>query len=313
MAKTNPYTEQVRLLVALLPRVARRSCFALKGGTAINLFVRDMPRLSVDIDLAYLPVQDRDTSLAAIDQALGAIAADIERHIPRTVFRASVLKGTGQCFKLLVQQDEIRVKIEVTPVLRGSVFPAEARQLSARAADAFGFARILVLSFADLYAGKICAALDRQHPRDLYDAYWLLRQEGVDEQLKNAFLVYLMSHNRPMAELLAPRVQDIAPPYHAELAGMMSVPMAIDQLQETLPELVRVVHTVMSDEDRRFLVALKRGDQDWRNFALPNVERLPAIQWKMLNLARMRPAQRRQAADKLEAILFDGNEESNRP
>jgi hypothetical protein len=64
------------LLVALLPSVAKQSCFALKGGTAINLFVRDMPRLSVDIDLAYLPVEDRDTSLAAIDQALETIIAD---------------------------------------------------------------------------------------------------------------------------------------------------------------------------------------------------------------------------------------------
>lgn len=302
--KINPYSEQVRLLVALLPSVAKQSCFALKGGTAINLFVRDVPRLSVDIDLAYLPVEDRDTSLAAIDQALGTIAADIEQHIPRTVVRASVLKGTGKRFKLLVQQGEINVKIEVTPVLRGSVFQPEARQLSARAADAYGFVRMAVLSFADLYAGKMCAALDRQHPRDLYDVYWLLRQEGLDENLKNAFLVYLMGHNRPMAELLAPHAQDITPQYHAELAGMVDMPVELDQLRETLPELVRLIHTAMSDGDKRFLLALKRGDQNWRDFVLPEVALLPAIQWKILNLARMQPVRRRQAADKLETILF---------
>ena len=286
MAESNLYTEQVRLLVALLPSVAKQSCFALKGGTAINLFVRDMPRLSVDIDLAYLPVEDRDTSLAAIDQALGAIAADIEHHVPRTVIQASRLKGTDKRFKLLVRQDGISVKIEVTPVLRGSAFPAEIRQLSDRAADTFGFAQMPVLSFADLYAGKICAALDRQHPRDLYDVYWLLRQEGIDERLKNVFLVYLMGHNRPMAELLAPQVQDIASQYHAELAGMTRVPLAIEQLQETLPELVGLIHSVMTDEDRRFLLALKRGDQDWQDFALPEAARLPAVQWKLLNIRR---------------------------
>jgi len=304
VAISSLYTEQVRLLVALLPSVAKQSCFALKGGTAINLFVRDMPRLSVDIDLAYLPVEDRDTSLAAIDWALGAIAADIEHRIPRTAVQASVLKGTGKRFKLLVQQEEVSVKIEVTPVLRGSVFQPEARQLSAKAADVFGFARMALLSFADLYAGKMCAALDRQHPRDLYDVYWLLRQEGVDERLKNAFLVYLIGHNRPMAELLAPKVQDIASQYHAELAGMVAVPVALDQLREALPELVRVIHTAMTEGDKRFLLALKRGDQDWRDFALPDVARLPAIQWKMLNLTRMQPTKRRQAADKLETILF---------
>ena len=304
MAKSNLYTEQVRLLVALLPSVAKQSCFALKGGTAINLFVRDMPRLSVDIDLAYLPVEDRDTSLAAIDQALGAIAADIEQHIPRTVIQASVLKGTGQRFKLLVRQGEISVKIEVTPVLRGSVFPAEAHQLSDRAADAFGFARMPVLSFADLYAGKICAALDRQHPRDLYDVYWLLRQEGIDERLKNAFLVYLMGHNRPMAELLAPRFQDITPQYHAELAGMTRLPLALEQLQETLPELVGLIHSVMTDGDRRFLLALKRGDQDWQDFALPEVARLPAVQWKLVNIGRMSKPKHAAAVEKLNQVLF---------
>lgn len=60
----HPFTEQVRLLVALLPRVAKQECFALKGGTAINLFLRDMPRLSVDIDLAYLPAGDIAQKLA---------------------------------------------------------------------------------------------------------------------------------------------------------------------------------------------------------------------------------------------------------
>jgi hypothetical protein len=302
--KSPHYTEQVRLLVAMLPSVAKQSCFALKGGTAINLFIRDMPRLSVDIDLAYLPVEDRDTSLAAIDTALEKIAADIVQHVPRTSVKAAVLKGTGKRFKLVVWREETSIKIEVTPVLRGSVFPAEMRQLSARAADAFGFARMPVLSFADLYAGKICATLDRQHPRDLYDVHLLLRQEGIDERLKNAFLVYLMGHNRPMAELLAPRVQDIEPQYRAELEGMVEESVALDQLQETLPELVRATHAAMTDGDKRFLLALKRGTQNWRDFVLPEVERLPSIQWKMLNLTRMQPAKRRQAADKLEKVLL---------
>jgi predicted nucleotidyltransferase component of viral defense system len=302
--KSPHYTEQVQLLVALLPSVAKQSCFALKGGTAINLFIRDMPRLSVDIDLAYLPVENRDASLTAIDAALGEIAVDIVQHVPRAIVKASVLKGTDQRFKLVIWREETSVKVEVTPVLRGSVFPAVARQLSTRTADAFGFARMPVLSFADLYAGKICAALDRQHPRDLYDVHWLLRREGIDERLKNAFLVYLMGHNRPMAELLAPRVQDIQPQYRAELAGMVEEPVALDQLQETLPELVRAIHAAMTDRDRRFLLALKRGTHDWRDFVLPEVERLPSIQWKMLNLTRMQPAKRRQAAGKLEKVLF---------
>lgn len=301
----SPYIDQVRLLVAVLPSVAKQSCFALKGGTAINLFVRNMPRLSVDIDLAYLPVEDRDSSLAAIDQALEAITVDIERHVPRTKVHASLLKGTDKRFKLVVRQGDTSVKVEVTPVLRGSVYPSETRELSARAADAFGFSQIPVLSFADLYAGKICAALDRQHPRDLYDVYWLLENEGIDEQLKNAFLVYLMAHNRPMAELLAPRIQDIEALYRAELEGMIDIPVAVEDLQQTLPRLGREIKAVMTDTDKQFLLALKQGVQDWQDFPLPDVVRLPAIQWKMLNLDRMEADKRKLAVDKLKKVLFD--------
>jgi hypothetical protein len=72
----------VALLIRILPLVAVEKDFALKGGTAINLFVRDLPRLSVDIDLTYLPVADRPTSLAAIDKAMARIAESIARAIP---------------------------------------------------------------------------------------------------------------------------------------------------------------------------------------------------------------------------------------
>lgn len=304
MEAHNPFTEQVRLLIRLLPSVAKQTCFALKGGTAINLFLRDMPRLSVDIDLAYLPVEDRDTSLTGIDTALREITQDIEQHVPGTKVQGAVLPGTDKQFKLVVWQGEKSVKIEVTPVLRGSVYPAGQRRLSKRAEKAFGFVQMPVLSFEDLYGGKICAALDRQHPRDLYDVYWLSRNEGIDERLKNAFLVYLMGHNRPMVELLAPQVQDIETQYGVELEGMTFEPVDLEQLTETLPLLLRQIHSAITDSDRRFLLALKQGTQNWQDFVLPEVERLPAIQWKMLNLARMTPAKRRRAAEKLEALLF---------
>lgn len=60
------YTDQVSLLVRAIPEIAHEEMFALKGGTAINLFIRDLPRLSVDIDLVYLPIADRATSLASV-------------------------------------------------------------------------------------------------------------------------------------------------------------------------------------------------------------------------------------------------------
>ena len=291
-------------MVALLPLVAKQTCFALKGGTAINLFIRDMPRLSVDIDLAYLPVEDRQTSLTNIDKAFAAIATDIEQHIAGASVNTSLLKGTGKRYKLVVWQKEISVKIEVSPVLRGSVYPAEFGELCARARAAFGFARIQLLSFEDLYAGKLCAALDRQHPRDLYDVQLLFNNEGINEQMKNAFIVYLMSHNRPMAELLEPTPQDISPLFRAEFEGMTYEPVSLEQLEKTFQKMVPKIHASMTDADRNFLLALKRGTPDWQTFALPEAERLPAIQWKIYNLDRMNSGKRKKAAAKLEKVLF---------
>jgi predicted nucleotidyltransferase component of viral defense system len=301
---TNPFTEQARLLVALLPQVAKQTCFALKGGTAINLFIRDMPRLSVDIDLTYLPVEDRQTSLTNIDKALEAIADATEQYIVGSSVKASVLNGTGKRYKLLVWRAGISVKIEVSPVLRGSVYPAEFGELSSRARTAFGFARVKLLSFEDLYAGKLCAALDRQHPRDLYDVHLLLDNEGISERMKNAFLVYLMGHNRPIAELLEPTPQEIGPQYRAEFEGMTYESICQERLQETLNKIVREIHAAMTDADRKFLLALKRGTASWQSFVVPEAERLPAIQWKLLNLERMSPGKRRKAATKLEKVLF---------
>jgi predicted nucleotidyltransferase component of viral defense system len=154
----------------------------------------------------------------------------IEQGIAGASVKVSFLKGTGKRYKLVVWQKEVSVKIEVAPVLRGSVYPAEFGELSARARAAFGFARVKLLSFEDLYAGKLCAALDRQHPRDLYDVQLLLDNEGINERMKNAFLVCLMSHNRPMAELLEPIPQEIGSLYRAEFEGMTYEPVSLERL-----------------------------------------------------------------------------------
>ena len=301
---STPYINQVELLVNLLPIVEKQTCFALKGGTAINLFLRNMPRLSVDIDLAYLPIETREKSLEGIDKAIGKIAEYIEKRIPNVQITPTVLKGTGKRYKLLVQQAQAHVKIEVTPVLRGSVYPSEKRRISKNAEQRFGFATMTLLSFEDLFAGKICAALDRQHPRDLFDIYWLLNNEGINEQVKNAFLVYLMGHNRPMAELLAPMPKSAPKVYQAEFEGMAFTHINLEQLEGVLPTLSARIHNSLNDVDKRFLMDLKLGTQNWESFVLPEAEKLPAIQWKMQNLARMTPEKRKQAADKLEKILY---------
>src|SRR5580658_10434600 len=202
MAFRDIYRRQAALLIRILPLIAEESCFALKGGTAINLFIRDMPRLSVDIDLTYVPVAPRAQSLPAIDAAMKRIAASVVKAVAGA--RVAPSGSESAVTRLNVRHGDVQTKIEVTPVLRGCVYEPETRSVSEAVEAAFGFAEIPVVSFADLYAGKIVAALDRQHPRDLFDVRDLLANEGVDDSLRRAVIVYLLSHNRPMAEILAP-------------------------------------------------------------------------------------------------------------
>ena len=159
------YVEQVRLLMRLLPAIAAEEVFALKGGSAINLFYRDMPRLSVDIDLTYVPVEDRAVSLQHIDAALGRIVASFGRG-NRDVRLQRIAGGGSLETRIMASRGAASVKIETSPVMRGTVLPAVPMRVSDAVEEAFGFAEMPVLAFDDLFAGKLHAALDRQHPRD---------------------------------------------------------------------------------------------------------------------------------------------------
>jgi len=294
MPASEQYRRQAALLVRTIPLVASETCFALKGGTAINLFVRNMPRLSVDIDLTYLPVEDRATSLANIDAAMQRLEKRIREGLRGARVTAVKLIPENIVSKIFVEVDGVRIKIEVTPVLRGCVYEPKTRSVSAAVEDQFGFAEIQVVSFADLYAGKLVAALDRQHPRDLFDVRDLLANEGIGEDLRKAFVVYILSHNRPMAEVLAPTLQDIRQEFERGFEGMTEKPVTLDDLVRARENLIAELVGKMPDEHRRFLASFKRGKPDWEILSIPHAEKLPAVQWRLQNLAKMDPKKREQ-------------------
>jgi predicted nucleotidyltransferase component of viral defense system len=286
MPASEQYRRQAALLVRVIPLVAKETSFALKGGTAINLFVRDMPRLSVDIDLTYLPVEDRSTSLAHIDAAMQRLAKSIAEGIRGAEVTASRLATEKIVNKLFVKADGVTIKIEVTPVLRGCVYEPEMRSVSDAVEGAFGFAEIQVVSFSDLYAGKLVAALDRQHPRDLFDVRDLLAHEGIDESLRKAFIVYILSHNRPMAEVLAPPRLDISQEFERGFEGMTETPVTLDKLLQAREQMISEIVGNMPPEHRRFLSSFKKGKPQWDLLGIPHVENLPAVQWRLQNLAK---------------------------
>jgi len=178
--KDTVFFKQAELLLRVLPLIYKEEMFALKGGTAINFFIRNLPRLSVDIDLTYLPVNDRDSALNEIRSSLLLISEGIKRRMPGTKIIQKRIHGTDDVRGLVVDRVSVTIKIEPNLVLRGSVYPPEIKRLSKKAQDLFELSlQSRTLSPYDLYAGKICAALDRQHPRDLFDVHLLLKNEGL--------------------------------------------------------------------------------------------------------------------------------------
>jgi predicted nucleotidyltransferase component of viral defense system len=306
MAFSDAYRQQVALLVHVLPLIADETDFALKGGTAINLFIRDMPRLSVDIDLTYLPVSTRPQALKAIDAAMKRRADVIEKSIPGTRVAKGFLQKENVVTKLVVRSGRVQIKIEVTPVLRGSVFPPEMRRVTPAVEAGFGFAEANMVSFADLYAGKIVAALDRQHPRDLFDVRELLADEGVDDDdLRRAFLIHMVSHGRPMAEVLAPRRKDISHEFARGFQGMTAEPVAIEELIAARETLIDAMVARMPEVHRQFLLGFERGDADWSLIGLPQAAELPAVKWRQQNLAKLDENRRAVLVAALEKV-FEG-------
>jgi len=289
----NAYTPQFTLVVDVLPHVSAERDFALKGGTAINLFFRDLPRLSVDIDLAWLPPGDREEALAGISAALGRIARVLRESADCQVQPKQTADGvpTG----LAILRRRVPIKIDVTPVLRGSVFPPEVRELQPAAAERFGLLEVQCLGFADLYAGKLVAALDRQHPRDLFDVMHLLAAEGVTDELWSAFLVYLVATSRPIAELIDPHRLPLSQSFVDEFAGMAGDEDAVnvDALEQARESLISTLQSRLDPATREFLLSVERESPAWNLLTVPaHVAELPAIRWKLLNLARRSPVKR---------------------
>jgi predicted nucleotidyltransferase component of viral defense system len=304
MAFTDIYRKQVELLVRTIPTVAEEKCFALKGGTAINLFIRNMPRLSVDIDLTYLPVNDRAQALQEIDLALKRIAQRIRNRQPDVHIAESAPITQKEITKLVIRtRDRIQIKIEVTPVLRGCVYEPVLMPVCATVEEQFGFAEMNVLSFADLYAGKIMAALDRQHPRDLFDVHHLLENEGINDELRNAIIVYMISHDHSPHSLLNPVLRDITQDFEQTFVGMTDASIELSTLLNTRQQLITDITTKMPEHHKQFLRSFYGREPEWDLLGIAGVQTLPAVRWRELNLDRSGEGTKETLLEKLEHVI----------
>ena len=281
------YVDTVRLMLEVAPEVFASGRVAMKGGTALNFFVQDMPRLSVDIDVVFVPHQTpRDTALAEIANELSALQTRINRRGIRAELTSS---KTGDETKLFVRRDRIEVKIEINHVFRGTLLPVETRSLTKTASDLFTTAlAVPTLAVAELYGSKLVAAMDRQHPRDLFDVHGMFQRFGLTPEIVECFVGYIAGHNRPVHEVLGSRDIDLARPFDNEFAGMERLPVSLRVLEEARIRLRRELAVALTADHKRFLIGLVAGQPPWEAMQCRHLAELPAIQWKLQNLARLK-------------------------
>ena len=295
----NAYTKQVKLLLDVLPEVAKEECFAMHGGTAINLFVRDMPRLSVDIDLTYVEIAERNETLDGINAALVRIKERIEG------LRPSIrIQHKENVCKLQLDERGVMIKIEVNMVGRGLIGEATKAQLCEAAQEQFdAFCAMPLVPLAQLYGGKICAAIDRQHPRDLFDVKLLLENEGFTDDIKRGFIFGLVGSNRPTHEMLNPHLLDQRMAFENQFEGMSAIEFSYDEYEATRLQLIETIQSSLNESDKAFLLSLTGLEPDW---SIYDFQAFPSVKWKLLNLEKFKtekPESYQQQLSELERIL----------
>ncbi|MGN0236693.1 MAG: nucleotidyl transferase AbiEii/AbiGii toxin family protein [Lepagella sp.] len=296
----NVYRKKVELLLRILPFVTDEECFAIHGGTAINLFIKNLSRLSVDIDVTYIPLEDRASSLNHINEALLRIAEKAKRS-----FRDIRIIPRLDICKITCERQGCQVKIEVNQTKRGLVCgEAKLYPLCAKAQDLFGMevdARIV--SLPQLYGGKISAALSRQHPRDLFD----VNQMDISlSEVKEGLIFCLLGSDRPIHESFSPNMIDQREAMEKQFVGMSDIPFSYEEFEETRSNLIEGINNIITEEDKRFLINFEELSVDIENCPYSSFFKYPSVKWKIQNLQKLKtinPKKLRSEADKLKRIF----------
>ena len=276
------YRKQVALLVRIMPSVYGIQDFAIHGGTAINLFHKDMPRYSVDIDITYIPIQEREESLKAINNHLVELKQMIEKTIPgiRVTHKPNV-------WKLLCIKDGATVKIEVNGTKRGLLGDVEEKILCAKAQQEFNMGcKARIVSFSQLYGGKISAALSRQHPRDLFDCKYM----PIDSfnKVKDGLIFCLVSSDKPILESLQPNPVDQSEALKNQFKGMTDVPFSYEDYEITRQELIEKINNGLTEDDEKFLLSFEQGEPDWDKCCAGDLSVYPSVKWKLQNILKLK-------------------------
>lgn len=296
----NEYARKVEILLRMIPLVTEEGVFAVHGGSAINLFVRNLPRYSVDIDLTYIPLEDRDSSLAHINGHLSSIAAKAKK-----VFRGMHIVEKSDISKLICEYQGRQIKIEVNQTKRGIIGGNVIRMpVCDKAQEEFGlYCETDIVPLTQLYGGKVAAALSRQHPRDLFDVKYM---EYPIEKTREGLLFCLLGSDRPIHESFAPSLIDQHNALTNQFEGMTDTPFIYEEFEQTREKLIADVNALVTQEDKAFLLSFESAEPDWNRFEFSYFQNYPSVKWKLRNLSKlksMNPDKLKIEVEKLEQVL----------
>ena len=296
----NEYARKVEILLRMIPLVTEEGVFAVHGGSAINLFVRNLPRYSVDIDLTYIPLEDRTSSLAHINEHLSNIAAKAQK-----AFRGMHIVPKPDICKLLCEYQGRQIKIEVNQTKRGIIGGNVVRMpVCDKAQEEFGlYCETDIVPLTQLYGGKIAAALSRQHPRDLFDVKYM---EYPIEMTREGLLFCLLGSDRPIRESFAPSLIDQRDALANQFEGMTDTPFIYEEFEQTRGKLIVDVNALMTQDDKAFLLSFESAEPDWNRFEFGYFQDYPSVKWKLQNLLRLsstNPDKMKSEVKKLEHVF----------
>jgi predicted nucleotidyltransferase component of viral defense system len=281
------YIDTVRLLIDIAPTIFKSPRFAMKGGTALNLFVQDMPRLSVDIDVVFTDhTPSRDDALSAIEADLRKAATMLEA---RGLSVAIPKKPGGEDVKLFIRDENAEVKVEVNHVFRGALLPIKTVSLTTAAQDMFtSDLSVPMLDRSELYGSKLVTAMDRQHPRDIFDVMKMYEKFGLDASFVDCFVAYLAGHNRPVHEVLFSADAPFDAIHETHFRGMTTDEVSLDALLKTRAELKTDLPKALTQQHKDFLLSLVKAEPEWDLMPFPKLKDLPALKWKLVNLEKLK-------------------------
>jgi len=279
------YKNQIVLLIDILLEIVKEDNLALHGGTAINLFHLNMPRLSVDIDLTFVPFSDsRSVDLNKIRQSLDSVKNRLKATFPNIRFEDE--KRSEEELKLLCIKDNTSVKVEVNQINRGLIADSCTKILCSRAEEEFNrFCEIRTVSVGQLWGGKLNAALERQHPRDIFDVKNLLQGIGFTEEIKQGFLFFLLCGKRPIDEILNPNFINQRVIFDSQFSGMTYQEFTYQEFEKIREDFVLLVNNSLTEREKYFLLSFVEGNPNWKDF---DYSRYPAIKWKQININKLK-------------------------